>query len=987
MALVVRLKSTLRSLTRKEELDRDLDEELQSYLELLTQEKIEGGMNPEEARREARLELGGVEQVKVQVRESRLGAALDSLFQDIRYSFRALGRQKGFTAVAVAILAIGIGANTALFSTVNTILLRSLPFEDPDQLVIGIKTTDGALRGPVSRVDYFDYRELNRTFEELALFSDFTTQSTLAGGARPELVQAMQVSWNVFSALRVAPAEGRLFLAEDERQGGRQGVLISHGFWQRHFGGSPDAVGSALSLDGSSVVVLGVLPQGFRFMHQTDVWSLIDRDGPYDDTRDSHSYTVVGRLKPGVSRAQAQSDLDAISAGLEQEHPDTNKGKGLAVLGLHEAVVWNVRLSLLLLMATAFLVLLIACGNVAGLLLARGQQRLPEMALRTALGAPRGRLVRQLLTESVILSLLAGAAGIAVAFQIQGLLLQLVPVESTGIAPPALDGAALVFAVVVSVLTGLAVGVVPALRVAGVNPSPQLKTGTHSAGRQSTRIRSGLVVLQVAGSIVLLVGAGLLIRSLTHLTQVDLGFDPDHLLTGTVRILDTDYPTTEQRHLFFSTLLEEIEAQPGVASAALASKLPVRDPWQDWPIWRAEDPRPARQDSFFAMARWVSPGYFDTVGIPLLKGREMSAGDVPGSPLVVVLSEDTARALFPDGEPLGQSVKLGWTDDPYRVIGVAADARLNSLRRSPDAAFYAAAAQMEATGIMQATQLQVAVRTPGDPERLVGPLEGLLRRKDPNALLTGAATMRSVVDEALGDFRDRHPVTGPLLGCGPPADRHRSLRRPRLPRAPAHQRDRRPPRAGCVSGDDPQADPASGAWSWSAAVCCWVSLGAWSASRAARPAPLRDPAPRSGDLRGRLGVPPGRGPARLRPARLARDPGEPGDGPAQRVEARRLDAPARRRWRPRSRRRRPTRPRPGRPRGPRSPRDGPGAPWAGGRRRPCGPPPRPRRPRCAPGGTGCPPCPGRWRCTGSRGPRSPRPRPWSDPSTAALLVV
>jgi putative ABC transport system permease protein len=753
MSFIVRIKGTIQSLTRKRDLDRNLDEELQSYLEMLTRKKIDGGMSPDKARREAHLELGGIEQVKVRVRENRIGAALDSLLQDIRYSFRELGRQKGFTAIAVVILAIGIGANTALFSTINTVLLRSLPFEDPDQLVIGDKTIDGVDAGPVSRVDYFDYRELNRTFEELALFSNFTGQLSLTGGTRPELARAMQVTWNVFPALRVAPVAGRLFLPEDERQGGRQGVLISYGFWQRQFGGSPDAVGSTISLEGSSVVILGVMPQRFRFMHQTDVWSLIDRDGPYDDTRDSHSYTVVGRLKSGISIPQAQSDLDAISAGLEQEYPDTNKGKGLALFRLHEAMVWNVRLSLLLLMATTALVLLIACGNVAGLLLARGQQRLPEMALRAALGAPRGRLVRQLLTESVILSLLAGAAGITVAFQLQGLLVQLVPVGSTGIAPPAIDGVALAFALVVSVLTGLAVGVVPALRVAAVNPSPQLNARTHTAGRQSVRLRNGLVVLQVAVSIILLIGSGLLIRSLTHLTKVDLGFDPDHLLTGTVRILGADHPTAEERHLFFSSLLEEIEVQPGVASAALISKLPIRNPWQDWPLWRAEDPRPARQDSFFAMARWVSPGYFETLRIPLLKGRDVSAGDVPGSPLVVVLSQVSARTLYPDREPIGQSVKLGWTDDPYRVIGVAADARLNGLRGVPDPAFYAAAAQMEATRIMEATQIQVAVRSPGDPERFVGSIESLLRRKDPNAHFAGPATMRSVVDDALGDFR------------------------------------------------------------------------------------------------------------------------------------------------------------------------------------------------------------------------------------------
>jgi putative ABC transport system permease protein len=741
------------TLVRKERLDRDLDEELKSTLDLLAREKIDGGMDPDEARRQARLELGGTEQVKMQVREGRLGAALDSLLQDVRFSFRSLGKQKGFTAVAVIILALGIGSTTALFSTIDAVLIRSLPFAEPDELMIGLKTTGGRLSGPVSRVDYFDYRELNRTFDHLALFHDYSHQSTLTGGDQAELVRVTQVSWNVFPTLGVAPAAGRLFLPADEEAGGRGGVLISHGFWQRHFGGAPDAVGRTLPLDGSGASVLGVLPRGFRFLHDADVWSLIDRDGPYDDTRDSHSYTILGRLKPGVTRAQAQADLDGIAAGLEQAYPDTNADKGIALLGLHEAMVWGVETSLLLLMATTALVLLIACANVAGLLLARGRQRLPEMALRTALGAPRGRLVRQLLTESVVLSLLAGAAGVAVAVQAQGLLASLVQVESTGIAPPTIDGTALAFALAVSVLTGLVVGIVPALRVAAVAPSPQLKTGTQSAGRESARLRSSLVVLQVAASIVLLVGSGLLMRSLGRLTAVDLGFEPDHLLVGTARIQGADHPSEEQRVLFFSSLLEEIRARPGVESAALASKLPIRDGGQDWPIWRAEDPRPSRDQSFFAMARFVSPDYFGTMGIPLVQGRDVSSEDTPGAPLVVLLSEQAAQGLFPDQEAVGRSVKLGWTEDPYRVIGVVADARLNRLRDQPVAAFYGAAAQMEATGIMEATMLQIAVRTTGNPESLVGAVDALLHRMDPNALLAGSGTMQSVVDGALGDLR------------------------------------------------------------------------------------------------------------------------------------------------------------------------------------------------------------------------------------------
>ncbi len=747
MSALLKIKNTFRSLLKKEELDRDLDEELQSYLGLLTQDKISKGLSPDEARRQARLDIGGVEQVKERVRQNRLGASIETFFQDIRYTFRTLRKNKGFAFVAVLILAVGIGANTALFSIVNPVLLRQIPFDEPDQLVIGQKTVDGVVSGPVSTPDYYDYRELNRSFEDIAQYANYTYQLTITGGARPELVRAMFVTWNLFPILRVNPAAGRHFLSEEEQQGSNV-ILISYGFWQSRFGGSPDAVGSTLNLNGSPYTVVGVMRRGFRFVHETDLWGLINRDDPFDKMRDSHSYTLIGRLKPGASLEQAQSDVDTIASSLEQQYPDTNEGKGLALMDLHAAMVRQVRLSLLLLMATTVLVLLIACGNVAGLLLARGQRRLSEIAMRSALGAPRRRLIRQLLTESMILTMIAGLAGVVVAYLFQDLLLQLLPMGDTGIESPSIDKVALTFALLISILTGLVVGVLPALRGTSVNPSQQLKTGTHSSeSLHSTRLRSWLVVVQVAVSIVLLIGSGLLIRSLVQLTVVDLGIEPDNLLTGTVRIQATDYPTLEERNLFFTSLLEDIEAQPGVLSATLINKLPILSPWQDWPIWLADQPRPSSQDSFFAMARWVPPGYFETMKIPLLDGRDVSESDRPGSFPVVVISEAVVRNLFPDGDPIGRMVKIGWSDDPYQVIGVVADARLNRIQNEPDPALYMSVAELGNTN------LQLAVRTSIDPTLLVGPIQNLLHQKDLNAVLANPATMRSIVDDALGDFR------------------------------------------------------------------------------------------------------------------------------------------------------------------------------------------------------------------------------------------
>ena len=742
-----RVVSTLQSIFRKNALDRDLDEELRSYVDLVTDEQIRDGAGPADARRRARLDLGGFDQVTEHVRDARLGASLDTLLQDSRYALRSLGKNIGFTVVALLVLAIGIGGTTALFSTVNTALLRAVPFSQPDRLVMGNKTYSGRLAGPVSRLDYFDYRERSRSFESLAATAG-SSEQTITGGDRPELVRAGLVTWNMFSTLGVAPALGRSFLPDEEVTGGATVVVISHGLWQRRFAGSPQVVGQVLSLDGTPLTVVGVMPAGFAFLFEADAWRLVTRDGPYDLVRDSHSHYVVGRLKPGVSIEQAQSEADAISSALEQQYPATNKGKGLRLIDLHAYLVDDVRAGLLLLMGTTVLVLLIACANVAGLLLARGQSRYPEMAMRVALGASRMRLLRQLLTESVLLSVFAGLAGIAVAYLLQGLLLELLPIGDLGVERTSgLEATPLLFALSVSVATGLLVGIVPALRATAVAPSEQLKSGTRgSEGRPGTRFRGGLVVLQVAMSITLLVGSGLLVRSLVEMATVDPGFDAENLLTGQVRIQARDYPSPELRAAFFESLLESTRRLPGVVSAATVNRMPIRNRGQDWGVWPAEQSQPLPEDTFFAMARWVSPGYFQTMDIPLLRGRDIAATDAPGARQVIVLSESYARRIFPDRDPLGRTVRVMFVDGEYEVVGIVADARLNFLSRE-DLAFYLSAAQMNSTA------LQLAVRTNRDPASLIEPVRQLLRRKDPNVVFARPTAMKTVIDDSLSGFR------------------------------------------------------------------------------------------------------------------------------------------------------------------------------------------------------------------------------------------
>jgi putative ABC transport system permease protein len=758
MSALLWIRSVFRTLFAKDALEADLDAELSSYIEMVAEEKVRQGLGPAEARRQALIELGGAEQVKVRVREGRHGAGLDTLRRDVRYGLRVLRRSPGFTLVAVATLSIGIAATTALFSTIEAVLLRDLTFPEPERLVAGVKTLDGRPAGPVSRVDYYDYRELCGSFADLALVTSGAGRFAITGEGPPELVVGAGATWNLFQMLGETPVAGRSFLADEETRGDAVAV-ISYGLWQRRFGGAPDAVGSVIHLDSVPVTVIGVLPRGFQFLFDVDVWALIGRQGPFafDATRDSHSHYLVGRLKPKVSLEEARGEIDAVASHLAQQFPDTNQGKGVRLSDLHRFMVWQARPSLLLLMATAGLVLLIACGNVAGLQLARGQRRMSEMAMRSALGASRRRLVHLLLTESVLLTMLAGLVGVGLSYLVLAILVRVLPLGSPGVALPAIDGGALLFCLGVSLTTGLLVGIIPALRGASITPGKALGSGARATeGVRGAHIRSALVVAQVALSIVLLIGCGLLTRSLGKLVGVDLGFEPTNVLTAVIRIQPADHPTPAQRRLFFSSMLEEIRARPDVVSVSCVSKVPIASTATDWPIWPADQPRPANNDSYMALARWVAPGYFRTLGMPLLRGRDISERDLPGMPPVVVVTEEVARSLFPGRDPIGQRVGLGWADETFEVIGVVGGARINGLREAYGSAMYLSAAQTDASGLgmgITVNNLGLVVRTSRDPGLLVEPIRALLQDKDENALLGEPMPMTVIVDRELTGFR------------------------------------------------------------------------------------------------------------------------------------------------------------------------------------------------------------------------------------------
>ncbi len=669
---------------------------------------------------------------------------------DAVYAFRMMASRPGFTAVVILTLAVGIGATTAMFGTINAALLSRLPFDEPDRLVMGATTFDGNINPWTSGYDYYDYRDQNESLESLAAFM-FGGRVTVLGAADPELVDSAFGTWDLFHTLRVKPAVGRLFTAEEGVENGPSVVMISYAYWQRRFGGSADVSDSTLNINGSPHSVVGVLPQGFHFIVEADIWRLTYRDGPGATARRWHNLLLVGRLEPGVTVEQAQAEMDAISAHLQEQYPETNEGKALAVTDLHEALVFRVRPALLMLMVAVSLVLLLACGNVAGLLLARGQTRLTEIAVRSAMGASRRRLVRQLLTESTLLALVAGVAGIAFAFAFQGLMIRLLPMGWLGITRPSIDAPVLLFALGISIATGILFGVVPALQGTIVDLAQQLKAGTRATwARGSSLLRNGLVVLQVAISVVLLIGAGLLIRSLALQMQVDLGFNPSNVLTAGVRLPDNDYPEPENRIAFFDSFVEEVEALPGVTSVGLINRLPIRQGGGNIYLHPVDQPPEEGQSSMSRSAdfRYVTPNYLKTIGIPLLAGRDIERTDVEGSPRVMIISESLGELFFPDQNPLGQQLLVDMGElVAHEIVGVVGNARLSRPSGDPFHSMYMSYYQI-GRGSMR-----VAVRTHGDPAVLTGQIREVLRAKDRNIPLAEAETMTAIIDDALSDFR------------------------------------------------------------------------------------------------------------------------------------------------------------------------------------------------------------------------------------------
>jgi len=664
-----------------------------------------------------------------------------------RIAARTLLKQPGFTLTVVGMLSVAIGANTAIFSLIDRALLRALPFEAPDRLVLGRATFRGVINPTVSGYDYYDYRDESRSFERLAAIGPIGLRRTVLVDGQPDRVEGLLVTWDLFRVLRVTPALGRDFTEAEAARGHDSVAIISDGYWQRRFGGSPAVLDRTIIVDGVPLTVIGVMPPRFRFMADVDVWTLTYRDGPMANARRFHNLLLVGRLASGVDVARAQAEVDVVSARLQQQYPD-NRTKALRITPLQEALAEDVRGTLWLLMGAVALVLLMACANAAGLLLARGQQRVTEVAVRSALGASRATLIRQFLAESLILALASGGSGLALAIAFQRLLVLAVPVGRIALVEPGLNLSMLGFAVAASVVTGLAFGVLPALSGTRVDVIGQLKSGSRTTeGRVAARLRGALVVLQVALGVLLLVGAGLLLRSLSHQVRVDLGFDPTSVVTAGVRVSQQDYPEAAQRVAFFTGLVDAVEALPGVQAVGLTSHLPLRHGGGNYYVRRPGDDERMTMDRS-ADFRVVLPGYFETMRMPFVAGRDLADSDTADRPRVTVISQSLAAKMFPGENPIGQTliVDLG-QPIPHEIVGIVGDARLREIRSDPFHAMY--------MSLRQAPQpaMYLAVRTASDPGALVGPMRDLLRRMDATVALAEPSTLSAIVDEALASAR------------------------------------------------------------------------------------------------------------------------------------------------------------------------------------------------------------------------------------------
>jgi putative ABC transport system permease protein len=730
--------------------EQELAEEIGSHLEMQIEENLRRGMSREEARLAALRQFGGVEQMKEVYRDRRGLPVVETTFQDLRYGLRMLGKNPGFTLIAVLTLALGIGANTAIFSIVNAVLLRPFPYQAPERLV-SVQERYSAPRGiTVSYPNFVDWRAQNTAFTSIAAVRG-NESFNFTGMSEPERLQGRLVSAEFFSTLGIKPLLGRDFLAEDDRSGATPAVILSYGFWQRRFGNDPGIIGKPLTLNNQSFTVIGIAPQGFQYGAEADVTVPIGLSTERFRIRGADpGISVVARLKPNLSQEQATTELNLIAERLEQQYPESNKGRRVLLTGLHESFVGNVRQPLLILLGAVCLVLLIACANVANLLLVRSSTRRREMAVRVALGADRWRIIRQLLTESLLLAALGALLGILLAFWGTSFIASQLPDGIPRLQEAQVDAPVLVFTLAVSLLTGLLFGLAPALQASRPNLTEGLKEGERGSSGRRQRLRSVLVVGEVALTLALLVGAGLLLQSFRRVLEVDPGFKAQNLLTMQISV---NNPDGQQVANFFEQLQQNVGNLPGVKSVAVSNGLPFGT--ANHPAFIIEG-RPDQENKPSGIRYTVSPAYFQTMGIELLKGRVFTVEDTRDSQQVIVIDEVLARQYFPDEDPIGKRLKHGPTTPSLEIVGVVRHVEPNSLdaQGSAPAQFYTNFNQTPLQSLPSSVRrINLLTRTEIEPLSLASAVRGQITALNKDQAVFNVRTMEQAVAQSVAPRR------------------------------------------------------------------------------------------------------------------------------------------------------------------------------------------------------------------------------------------
>jgi putative ABC transport system permease protein len=668
-----------------------------------------------------------------------------TLLRDVRYAVRVLSKSPGFTTVALVALALGIGANTAIFTVVNAVLLRALPFKDPDRLVMVWEKQPQVKRpNVVNSWNFLDWRARNRVFEKIAALHQLPLN--LSSDGEPEQVIALRVSADFFPILGVNPIAGRVFLPEEDTPAGSHSTLLSYGLWQRRFGGDPNIVGRRVQINTQSYAIVGVMPPGFAFPAvKADLWIPIAIN-PVAAQRDGRNFSTVARLKPGVTLAQAQAEMESIAQKLAEERPRMNAKWSATVVPLKEQAVGEVRTALLVLLAAVGFVMLIACANIANLLLMRATGRRREISIRAALGAARSRIVRQLLVESVLLSTCGGILGLLTAMWGVRALLSLIPqdIPLPRMGEIRMDAAVFAFTLLLSFATGLLFGLVPAWQISRTDLQEGLRQGGRSGAGGGRRLRGALVIGEIAVALLLLIGAGLMIRSFVRLRNVSPGFQPERVLTMRLMIFQFSFQEAARQAAFLDQILTGVRNLPQVRAAASIHFLPLSGAHSGTGYFRADRPAPPPGSTTGGAVSVITPDYFRTMGIPLIKGRDFDARDRLDATPVLIISQTAAKLFYPNEDPIGHQLTVSWSGkNPREIIGVAGDVRHDGLNYEPQPTIYLAYAQNPLVFA------NVVVRSSADPAALARAIQSEIHAVDRNQPVSEVKTMDTVLSESV----------------------------------------------------------------------------------------------------------------------------------------------------------------------------------------------------------------------------------------------